>query len=157
MKYKDSTYIMKNEQPRDPRGCVMSASLIAGIVITVILALCFSGCKTPQPLVQIQREYVHDTTLLHDSVYTDVWHTVVQRGDTVYKTDSVFLYRYKYLDKVQRVEIRDSIPYKVEVQVPVRQRNWYDRATSWGFWLLFVAFLLAVAWKIAKWYLTHKI
>ena len=41
MKYKDSSYIMNNEQPRDPRGCVMSASLIAGIVLTVILALCF--------------------------------------------------------------------------------------------------------------------
>lgn len=137
----------------------MILSFIVAMFVIAAVAIAFSGCKSVQPVVipQVKVEQVHDTTLLHDSVYLDRVHTVYTKGDTIYMRDSVYLFKYKYLDKVQVVEHIDSIAYPVEVQVPVRQRNWYDRATSWGFWLLFVGFLACVAFKIAKVYLTHKL
>jgi hypothetical protein len=106
--------------------------------------------------VQVSELVVHDTTQVVDSVFQDRIHYVYQKGDTVFKTDSVFLYKYKYIDKVQEVTVRDSVPYPVEVQVPVRVRNGYDKFTSWGFWILFIFIFAFTVFKIIKWYFIRK-
>lgn len=128
------------------------------LILTIFFCICFflGGCKSQQPLVQVRELVVHDTTQVVDSVYRDRVQYIYTKGDTVFKTDSVFLYKYKYIDKVQEVTVRDSVPYPVEVQVPVRVRNGYDKFTSWGFWLLFILILAFTAFKIAKWYFIRK-
>lgn len=125
---------------------------IVVLILTMFFCACLflSGCKSQQSLVQVRELVVHDTVQLVDSVWRDRVQYVMQRGDTVYKTDSVFLYKYKYLDKVKEVTVRDSIPYEVVVEKPVRQRSGYDKFVSWGFWSLLVLILLAVGWRVVK-------
>ena len=127
-------------------------------LMLLLLAIFLTGCKSVQyvKVPEVHERVVHDTLHTADSVYIDKVHFVMQKGDTIYKTDSVFVYKYKTLDKVVEVLQKDTITQVQEVQVPVRMRNGYDRFVSWGFWLLFAAFLLCVAWKVAKWYIGHK-
>lgn len=122
------------------------------VILTAFFMLCLllSGCKQQAPLVQVREVLVHDTVQIVDSVWRDRVQYVKQKGDTVFKVDSVFLYKYKYLDKVKEVTVRDTIPYEVVVEKPVRQRSGYDRFVSWGFWSLLVLILGTVAWKIVK-------
>jgi len=100
----------------------------------------------------------HDSIVIRteyrvDSVWRDRWHTERIKGDTVFIHDSIFFGEYKNKEKADTICVRDSISYPVEVQVPVHERNAYDRFTSWGFWILLVISLLIIAWKIAKKYI----
>lgn len=135
------------------RGCI--AVLLA---LLVLIAVVVTGCKSVQTVAvpQVRVEVVHDTVIRTDSVYNDRVHHVYEKGDTVHIIDSVFLYKFQYLDKTVEVQKTDTTTVVQEVQVPVRVRNWYDKATSWGFWLLLIAILACVAFKIAKWYLTRR-
>ena len=130
---------------------------LAILACFVLACLLLSGCKTQYVTVPEYHTIVqHDTVQHVDSVWRDRVQKEYIKGDTVYRTDSVFLYRYKYIDKVQEVQVTDSVPYPVEVQVPVRVRNGYDKFTSWGFWILFILILAFTAFKIVKWYFIRK-
>lgn len=91
-----------------------------------------------------------DTLTQVDSVY--VSRVIREKGDTVHIWDTIF--RYKYLDKVRDVYVHDSIPYAVEVQVPVRVR--YDRFVSWGFWILIALLLLRLGWWVFRKFYLRK-
>ncbi|MBQ5901020.1 MAG: hypothetical protein IIW86_04070 [Clostridia bacterium] len=136
------------------RGCI--AIVIAWLMALALLA---TGCKKVQAVVAPQVKTITErdtlTLQLHDSVYITVREFV--KGDTVRKDSTVYRYIYRDINKVEYVTKLDSVPYPVEVQVPVRVRNWYDKATSWGFWLLLIAFFVCMAFKIAKWYLTRRV
>ena len=70
----DSKYIVPMEGYRHPRGCLhtMIATII-GIILTVILCLCFPSCKTqtviPQTKDSVRIEYRHDARR-SDQLYT---------------------------------------------------------------------------------------
>lgn len=92
------------ESPMGRIGCGMP--IVAVILITFVLAL--SSCATKRnieyvdrEIVKYQKEVVHDTLIqhTHDSVY----HTIFQRGDTVYDT--------KYVEKTKW---RDKVVYKTD-------------------------------------------
>ena len=83
-------------------GC--GTPVLYAIIIAVIML--FSSCATKtkieyrdRDVVKYNTSYVHDTTFVekHDSVY----HTIFQKGDTVYDT--------KY---VERTRLRDNIVVK---------------------------------------------
>lgn len=116
----------------------------------LIICACVCACNSPKVVtVTKYRDIVHkDTVTLTDSVYISRY--VREKGDTVFVTDTLF--RFKYRDKVQEVQIHDSIPYEVQVQVPVRVRNGYDRFTSWGFWIFIILLLIRMAWWFVKKY-----
>jgi len=121
-------------------------------LFVVLCVVMLAGCKTGSHVVTVveYRDRVqHDTLTLTDSVY--VSHVVRERGDTVYFTDTVL--KFKFIDKTRDVYVHDSIPYPVEVQVPVRMRNGYDYFTSWGFWILFAILAL---WIVARIYLARR-
>lgn len=124
-----------------------------GFTISVFVLCCLFSCKTKTVVVtEYKDRQVHDTTLLVDSIWRDRWHTEYWKGDTIFIRDSVFVDRFKYRDiVVERVE-RDSIPYEVEVVQYVRQRNGYDRFTSWAFWILVVLAIIRVGWWAFKKY-----
>ncbi len=124
--------------------------------LTVLLACILCACTQVRTVVEVREHYVHDTTQVVDSVWRDRVQYVVQRGDTVYKTDSVFFYKYKIQERVQVVTSIDSILYQVEVVKEVRVRSGYDKFVSWGFWLLILALILALGWRIAKAYFLRK-
>ncbi len=124
--------------------------------LTVLLACILCACTQVRTVVEVREHYVHDTTQVVDSVWRDRVQYVMQRGDTVYKTDSVFVCKYKIQERVQVVTSVDSVPYPVEVVKEVRVRNGYDKFVSWGFWLMIFALILALGWRIAKAYLLRK-
>lgn len=124
--------------------------IVTAIAMTVVL-LSLQGCSTQAKVVTVTeyRDRVQRDTLTRtDSVY--IARYVREKGDTVFVTDTLF--RFRYLDKVRDVYVHDSVPYEVQVQVPVRVRNGYDRFTSWGFWILLLLLLLRLAWWVVKKY-----
>ena len=90
------------------------------ILITILLSFLFLSCATKKEIEFVDREVVktqHDTLVVdvHDSVF----HTIYQRGDTIYNTKYVEKTKYKdrivektdtcYLDKVQKRTIEKKI------------------------------------------------
>lgn len=128
--------------------------LFSTAAVLFMCALLMSGCgHTKVVTVTEYRDRVtRDTVTRTDSVY--VARYVREKGDTVFVTDTLF--KFKYLDKVRDVYVHDSVPYAVEVQVPVRVRNGYDRFTSWGFWILILLLLLRVGWWAFKKFYLHR-
>ena len=124
------------------------------IVFYLIVLLLLTGCKGSQPavVVQYRDRVLHDT--IHDARIDSVYkyEFIKEKGDTVWRIDSVLAFRVLYRDRVQVEYVRDSVPYVQEVQVPVRTRNGYDRFTSWGFWVLFLLLVLRIAWWFVKKY-----
>lgn len=117
-------------------------------VAFLFMTLCMNACSAPRvvTVTEYRDRVLRDTLTRTDSVY--ISHVVRENGDTVHILDTIF--KYKYLDKYAYVHVHDSIPYEVEVQVPVRTRNGYDRFTSWGFWILLLLLSLRVAWWVFR-------
>lgn len=121
-------------------------------VAFLFMTLCMNACSAQKvvTVTEYRDRVQRDTLTRTDSVY--ISHVVREKGDTVRISDTIF--KYKYLDKYAYVYVHDSIPYEVQVQVPVRTRNGYDRFTSCGFWILLLLLSLRVAWwAFRKFYL----
>lgn len=124
----------------------------AVIAISLLLAAC---AQTRTITVTEYRDrVVTDTVTLVDirvdSTYLS--HYEKQRGDTILVRDTIL--KYKILHDIQTETlteyVHDSIPYPVEVVKEVHKRNWYDRFTSWGFWILVLLLLGRLAWWVFK-------
>ena len=114
----------------------------AVILISVFLVDC-AQTKTVTVTEYLDR-VERDTVTVRDSVTRDRF--VYIQGDTVH--DIQVLERIKYRDRVKTIEVHDSIPYPVTVEVPVHVRNSYDMFVSWGFWILLALIAVAIAWRI---------
>ena len=114
------------------------------ILISVFLAAC-AQTKTVT-VTEYRDRVVTDTVekLRVDSVYVSRW--IKQRGDTIILHDTIFKYRVLHDTETVKEYVHDSIPYQVEVTKEVRKRNWYDRFTSWGFWILALLLCARLAW-----------
>lgn len=126
--------------------------------LLLLLSMCVAlfSCQT-QKVVTMQS--THDSTHVQiearvDSVWRDRWHIEYTKGDTVFVHDSVFVDRFRWRERVDSVRVCDTIP--VEVPVPTRMRNGYDRFTSWGFWILIVIMAGAITLRIMKRIYLHK-
>lgn len=124
----------------------MKSNTIRIILAVAMAALC-TACAVPKvvTVTEYRDRVQHDTVTdwRTDSVIKTRY--VYLQADTVHDVQVLEHVRWRDRDRVQRVEVHDSIPYPVEVQVPVRVRNGYDYFTSWGFWILFVLMLGVVA------------
>lgn len=120
------------------------------LLFILLFALALTGCSVQQPVTvtKLQTEYRHDTLHTIDSIFTDRIQYIRIKGDTVYHTDSVFLYRYKTIERTLTEHLTDSVPYPVEVVKYVRQRTGYDKAVSVGFWILLVMVVLLIGGAI---------
>lgn len=119
--------------------------------ILFIICACICACSAPKivTVTEYRDRVERDTVTRTDSVY--IARYIREKGDTVFVTDTLF--KFKYLDKVRDVYVHDSVPYEVQIQVPVRTRNAYDRFTARGFWVLLAIVLAFIGWKVAKIYL----
>ena len=120
--------------------------------LLIFIVLCFCGCKTlPPPIPTTSRDSTHTRIETRvDTFWRDRWHTEKQRGDTIFIHDSIYLEKIKYRDRVDSVIVCDSVPYPVEVAVPVRERNRYDKFTARGFWVLVCMVMLYIAWRLFR-------
>lgn len=123
----------------------------------VALCLLLSGCKTVKVVEQVP-VYIHDTTQtvreVHDSTFIDRWHTVYQKGDTIFVTDEVTKMvtkikidtAYKYIEKPVVISKTET----VEVEKPL---TWWQKTKQKGFWFLSAVVIVYVIWKTKKWWL----
>lgn len=130
------------------------------VLLFMAFAVILQSCSSTRVVTKVRTEYVHDTLRVQnwrvDSVYVAKY--MREKGDTIWLTDTIIKYQFKDREKVQRVEVLkvDSVPYEVQVTQYVRRRNWYDRATSGAFWVLFVFLILRIAWWAVKKYYLHR-
>ena len=119
--------------------------------ILFIICACVCACSAPKvvTVTEYRDRVERDTVTRTDSVY--IARYIREKGDTVFVIDTLF--KFKYLDKVRDVYVHDSVPYEVQIHVPVRTRNASDRFTARGFWVLLTIVLAFVGWKVAKIYL----
>lgn len=121
---------------------------LIGWVAVMMCVSCLPSCKSVKVVTEYRDRFVHDTTQVVDSVFQDRYHTIYKDGDTIYKVDSVFLYKYKYLNHDVEVYIHDSIPYPVEVEKIIRRRNGYDKFVSAGFWILLALIIIGIIIRV---------
>lgn len=120
--------------------------MMTKIKILLASVLLLSACAVPKvvTVTEYRDRVERDTVTVLDSVTRDRF--VYIQGDTVH--DIQVLERTKYRDRVKTIEVHDSIPYPVTVEVPVRMRNGYDRFVSCGFWILIALIAVAIALRI---------
>lgn len=123
------------------------------LLLEILFAVLLTGCNSQYPIVSNVRDSVRiEERTRVDSIYRDRWHTTYMRGDTVFVRDSIYLDRWHIDRRTDSVFVRDTLRERIEVQVnvPVRQRNGYDRFTARGFWLFVILLLLRIAWVVVK-------
>ena len=127
-----------------------------------LFAFLFPSCRTQYiPIPENHNLYHHASDLRVDSVRIERFRSVIPLptdtlnpspfkgvGGSVLIHDSIDRWHYRLINTTDTVLQTDSIPYPVEVPKYIRQRNWYDRATSCGFWLLLTIFIIYVFVRI---------
>ena len=134
-------------------GC--GQPMLATIIIAIVLI--FSSCATKKQIeyvdrevVKYQKELVHDTLVqhTHDSVY----HTIFQKGDTIYDT--------KYVEKTKW---RDKIVAKTDTcwrdSVIVQNKNTVKEVTKipkifWASLFFSIICIIFAIIKLLKWHRT---
>lgn len=121
-------------------------------IYIVVLILCvLTGCKTIRSVEQVQVP-VHDTLWQQhyqvDTMFTDRWHYIDRKGDTVLMVDSVIVYRAKHIhDTIREV---NEIPIEVvrTETVEVKKRNGFLHDLI--FWLGMMGMLGLASWLLAR-------
>ena len=127
-------------------------------IVTILLmsAICFCGCKSWHKVVEVP-VYVHDTTYktkeVHDSTYVDRWHTIIQKGDTIFVTDEVTKIKYvTKTDTASKVVEKPVIVSKTETVEVKRPLNWWQKTFIGIGVVSLLALLGIVVWKTRKWW-----
>ena len=115
--------------------------------ILPILLIAFIGCKSVVPTIptnthESSRDSIR-TEYKHDSIYTDRWHTIYIKGDTVHVHDSIIKEKYKTIyihDSIDNSRT-DTIYQTVQVE---KQGSAFLRNSGIALWVLIVIFLIAV-------------
>ena len=114
------------------------------IIILLILAVCFTSCRTQYiPVESVRTEYkTRDSTYQRDSIYTLV------KGDTVYQHRYKYLYRYLTTNRTDTILKSDSIrvPYPVEKQL-TRWQILRMELGGWAFGII-ILFILIIIGRI---------
>lgn len=117
------------------------------IILAVTMAALCTACAVPKvvTVTEYRDRVQHDTVTdwRTDSVIKTRY--VYVQADTVHDVQVLEHVRWRDRVRVEYTQVTDSIPYPVEMQVPVRVRNGYDYFTSYGFWILLVLMLGIVA------------
>ena len=138
------------ESPMGRIGC--GSPIVAAIVITLILV--FSSCATKTKIEYVDREVVkYETKIQHDTlinnIHDSVYHTVFQKGDTIY--DTKYVEKTKYRD---RVVVRIDTCYRDSIQTVIKESVKEKQIIpKWCYYLLvFSIFIIIFAIvKVIRW------
>lgn len=135
-------------------GC--GQPMLAMIIIAIILI--FSSCATKtkveyvdREVVKYQKELVHDTLIQH--THDSVFHTIFQKGDTIYDT--------KYVEKTKwrdRVIYKTDTCYKDSVQtIETETTKVLYKTPKWCYVCIVacIAFVLFLLIKLIRWVQIH--
>ena len=138
------------ESPMGRIGC--GSPIVAAIVITLILV--FSSCATKTKIEYVDREVVkYETKIQHDTlinnIHDSVYHTVFQKGDTIY--DTKYVEKTKYRD---RVVVRIDTCYRDSVQTVIKESVKEKQIIpKWCYYLLvfsIIVIIFAIV-KVIRW------
>lgn len=122
--------------------------------LLIVAALLLVGCKGLKTTVEVP-VYIHDTSYIakevHDSTFIDRWHTIYQKGDTIFITNEVTKIvtkiktdtAYKYIEKPVTISKTET----VEVKKPLtwwKKTLLYSGAAVW---------ILTIGWVVFKYLL----
>lgn len=101
------------------------------ILLLLMLLSLLCGCKTtkyiPVTITEYKDRYIHKTdTFVHtDSVWLHDSVSVLIKGDTVYNERWHYKDRYKYIykNKTDTLVVKDSVPYKVYVEIDKAKKS----------------------------------
>ena len=135
-------------------GC--GSPIVAAIVITLILV--FSSCATKTKIEYVDREVVkYETKIQHDTlinnIHASVYHTVFQKGDTIY--DTKYVEKTKYRD---RVVVRIDTCYRDSIQTVIKESVKEKQIIpKWCYYLLvfsIIVIIFAIV-KVIRWLQIH--
>ena len=118
--------------------------ILLAIIIGAMILLAFVGCKCPCAAAgsshNSQRDSIR-TEYLHDSIYTDRWHTIYTKGDTVFVRDSIWRDRwyYKQIHDSVYVNNTDTIYQTIEVE---KKGSAFWKGSGIALWVLIGALVL---------------
>ena len=135
-------------------GC--GSPIVAVIVVAIVLM--FSSCATKREIQYVDRDVVkYETKIQHDTlinnIHDSVYHTVFQKGDTIY--DTKYVEKTKYRDRVLvRIDTcyRDSIQTVIKESVKEKQI-----IPKWCYYLLvfsIIVIIFAIV-KVIRWLQIH--
>lgn len=126
-------------------------------ILLIAIAALLSSCKTTQCVPQI--EYVKQDSIItrikidsvlvreKDSVYID------RAGDTIYLTKIKYIYKDRITNRIDTI-YQDKVREVVQTEtITERYTPPFYRFTMWFFWVVVIALLIWVAWKIIKAYI----
>lgn len=116
----------------------------------VLLFLCLCGCRTEYvPLEVVRYDSIVFVSMDRDSVFVRDSVFLREKGDTVEKFKSKYVYVYRdrvdtfYMEKIREVEV----PVPVE-----RKLSWWERVKlEYAEWLIGVLVAIALVYAIRKW------
>lgn len=126
---------------------------LIGVILIVLCAL-FVGCRAPTNVQYVEKDNnVYKTKEIHDtliwSVHDSVYHTVFQKGDTVY--DTKYVEKVRYIQKV--VEKNDTVfedRIVTEISEKVIEK---EVVPKWCYYSLVICvlFVIFVIKKVIQW------
>ena len=135
-------------------GC--GQPMLAMIIIAIILI--FSSCATKTKVEYVDREVVkYETKIQHDTlinnIHDSVYHTVFQKGDTIY--DTKYVEKTKYRD---RVVVRIDTCYRDSMQTVIKESVKEKQIIpKWCYYLLVFSIIVIIfaIIKVIRWLQIH--
>lgn len=132
--------------------------VVIAIAVAMLFLSMFCRCTTTKyvPVTEYRDRVVAkmDSFLKTDSVYVHDSISVYIRGDTVFKDKYQFRYKDRYIvrNKSDTLIVRDSIPYKVEVEKQLSKTDKVflniGKIASICLFIGILAFLGLIYWKV---------
>ena len=123
------------------------------VLFILFLTITIVACKTlpvPTPTNVHQRDSIR-TEYVHDSIYTDRWHTIYTKGDTVFVHDSIWRDRWHTKHDSLYINTTDTIYQTVTVE---KQGSAFWKGSGIAFWILlgilFIGLAIGIIIKVAK-------
>ena len=140
----------KQEQILNNSGC--GTPILAAIVLLIVMV--FSSCATKTKVEYVDREVVkYETKIQHDTlinnIHDSIYHTVFQKGDTIYDT--------KYIEKTKwrdRVVVKTDTCYRDSIQTITINKTIEKRIIpKWCYYCLVVCviFIIFAIRKLIQW------
>jgi len=139
-----------DDSPIGRSGCCSPIAIAVFVGVLFLLCSCATRTKieyVDREVVKYQKEVVHDTLLqhTHDSVY----HTIFQKGDTVF--DTKYVEKTKYRD---RVMVKTDTCYRDSIQTIIKESVKEKQIIpKWCYFCLAVCaiFLIFAIRKLIRW------
>lgn len=122
--------------------------------LLIVAALLLVGCKGLKTTMEVP-VYIHDTSYIakevHDSTFIDRWHTICQKGDTIFITNEVTKIMtkiktdtaYKYIENPVAISKTET----VEVKKPL---TWWQKTLLYSGAAVWI---LTIGWVVFKYLL----